>query len=201
MYTLDELALHHGADKSTRFHGYAPIYDALFTPLRQKQIRLLEIGVAFGPSMKLWLDYFPQAIVIGVDVAPHFQTNDPRYYEVIADQTDASKMQWVAKSYGPFDIVIDDGCHLASAAYVSFEALWPGVRAGGLYIIEDTGTYWHPMYRSSVQGWTWLHSFIDDVNQRGKNFHGAPSTGTPVGLETQIKSARFWKGLAVLEKV
>lgn len=200
MFTLDEIALHHGADKSTKFHGYTPVYDRLFTPLRPSPIRLLEIGIEFGKSMRVWLDYFPRAEVFGVDINPQFKWSDPRYHEIVADQSNVEAMQQVADR-GPFDIVIDDGCHRADAAIVSFKALWPAVKSGGLYIVEDVGTYWHPMYQSTAQGWTWLHGFVDDVNQRGKDFYGAPAyTSPPGGLELELKSACFYKGLVVLER-
>ncbi|MFE3638938.1 class I SAM-dependent methyltransferase [Streptomyces sp. NPDC059168] len=49
---------------------------------------------------------------------------------------------WAAER-GPFDIVIDDGSHLNEHVLTSFEALFPHLRPGGLYVVEDTQTaYW-----------------------------------------------------------
>jgi hypothetical protein len=39
----------------------------------------------------------------------------------------------------PIDLVIDDASHLLAATRASFEVLFPRVRPGGLYVIED----WH----------------------------------------------------------
>lgn len=201
MFTLDEIAKHHGADKSTSFHGYAPIYDRLFFPMRDLQIRLLEIGIEYGKSMRTWLDYFPKAEVVGVDVNPLVKLDNPRYTEVIADQNNAASMRQIADTHGPFDIVIDDGCHKADAVSVSFKELWPAVKRGGLYIVEDVFTFYHPMYQSKVQGSSWMHNLVDAVHQRGKSFHGAPDyNGPPSGLETELRFVFFSKGLAVMEK-
>ncbi len=201
MFTLDEIARHHGTDKSTAFHGYTPTYTELFEGRRLNPVQLLEIGVATGCSVRTWLDYFPRATVVGVDIAPQFSWTDPRYHQIIADQYREAEMAERVKPFAPFDIVIDDGCHKADACVRSFNALWPLVKSGGYYIVEDVGTFWHPMYQSTAEGWTWLHSFVDDVQQRGKDFYGAPPYGpAPSGLELQIRSVAFRKGLAILEK-
>lgn len=202
MEPLDQICIRYGADKSTQYHGYAPLYDRLFSPFRAEPFRLLEIGIEFGKSMLTWLDYFPLATIAGVDTHPQFTCANPRYHQIVADQTDAHQMAGVATKFGPFRVVIDDGCHLASAAKVSFEALWLAVEPGGFYIVEDVGTYYHPMYQSPVEGWTWMHGFVDDVHQRGKAFHGAPAyTTEPMNqMEQTLVSVQFVKGLMILTK-
>lgn len=204
METLDDLCKRHGADKSSLYHDYAKSYARLFEAWRDLPIRLLEIGVQYGYSMKTWLDYFSKATIIGVDIDPKFGMVHSRYHEVIADQTNASHMQSVATKFGPFDVVIDDGCHLASAAKVSFDCLWPAVVSDGLYVIEDVCTYYHPMYQSAIYGGGWLHSFVDDVHQRGKNFFGVPGfTPNPTNLtqlEQEIRMLYMFKNLVVLAK-
>jgi hypothetical protein len=47
----------------------------------------------------------------------------------------------VSKNEGPgFDIIIDDGGHTMKQQQDSFRVLWPLVRPGGLYFIEDLET-------------------------------------------------------------
>ena len=41
----------------------------------------------------------------------------------------------------PLDLVMDDASHLGPQTRASFETLFPRLRAGGLYIIEDWS--WH----------------------------------------------------------
>lgn len=49
----------------------------------------------------------------------------------------------MAESDAPYDIIIDDGSHMVRHVIASFEALFPYLRRGGLYIIEDLHTsYW-----------------------------------------------------------
>jgi len=48
---------------------YAKIYEKLFSHKREEPIRLMEIGVLYGNSIKLWENYFPNARnIVGLDV-------------------------------------------------------------------------------------------------------------------------------------
>jgi hypothetical protein len=62
---LTLLAIRHGTDKWGP-HFYTPIYHAVFAHLRDRPVRLLEIGVGGyklrdvgGASLAMWADYFP----------------------------------------------------------------------------------------------------------------------------------------------
>jgi hypothetical protein len=61
------------------------------------------------------------------------------------DQADAKVLhEIVARDFGgePLDLVIDDASHLFEQTRASFNVLFPYVRPGGLYVIED---------------WSWVH--------------------------------------------
>src|ERR1700730_16910374 len=51
-------------------NGYLRIYDRFFEALIDRPVRLLEIGVFRGGSLRLWRDYFPKGIVAGLDLEP-----------------------------------------------------------------------------------------------------------------------------------
>jgi 8-demethyl-8-alpha-L-rhamnosyltetracenomycin-C 2'-O-methyltransferase len=148
MKTLDELFQEFGSDKSSAHanpHGYAAHYEAAFAPLKDKCISLLEIGVGSGASIRAWLDYFPKAAVYGVDTTK--DTNDwntveaapnDRYVFVPGDQ--ASQEFWsefLVEHGHEWDIIIDDGGHYANQVITSYNCLWPAVKPGGFYCIED----------------------------------------------------------------
>jgi len=149
--TLDEIAIKHGTDKATTHpvagHGYAPHYDRLFSPLRDKPIKLLEIGVGGGESIRTWLDYFQVASVFGVDIVsctnpwntPESNA-DARYTFVQGDQGSASFWEeFVSKYSGAWDVIIDDGSHYSNHVIASFDSMWRHVNYGGMYCIEDLG--------------------------------------------------------------
>ena len=139
--TLAELCEHHPTDKCPFHHNYVQIYEMLFSPLRNKQIRLLEIGVFHGDSLRLWEAYFPAAQIFGVDITDKTQYDTKRIKTVIGDQGDRQDLARIIRITGDgLDIILDDGGHRMEQQQISFGALFPAVKSGGLYIIEDIHT-------------------------------------------------------------
>lgn len=151
--TLDEIAIRCGADKASRHpvkgHDYAAHYEDAFGFLQDEQIKILEVGVGGGESIRMWLEYFKNAHVYGCDIVSDtnpFNTHypagtsnpNPRYDFLQGDQ--GSKTHWacfLAFSGRDFTIVIDDGGHFSGQIITTFECLWPAVVPGGYYCIED----------------------------------------------------------------
>jgi hypothetical protein len=57
--------------------GYLRKYEKAFSPLLDKEVRLLELGVHKGGSLIMWRDYFPRGIIVGLDINPPAQIDDP----------------------------------------------------------------------------------------------------------------------------
>ena len=53
------------------------------------------------------------------------------------DQEDREFLKKIGQRYSAFDVIIDDGGHLQSQQQISFGALFPFVKSGGIYVIED----------------------------------------------------------------
>lgn len=149
MKSFDEICISTGTDKATSHpvygHGYAPHYERLFSPFRESAIKLLEIGVGGGESIRAWLSFFPNAKIFGVDIVS--ETNQwntpggsthPRYQFLQGNQIDKTMWACLMADWGTeFDVVIDDGSHINEDIIIAFECLWPAVVAGGLYCVED----------------------------------------------------------------
>ena len=144
--TLDEIMRHFGSDKSSLDHGYCDIYDAYLRTWRLRRVNLLEIGVACGASLKGWSRYFPNGGIVGADIRPECAglcAAYPNIKIVIGDATKtATGAQW--------DIVIDDGSHVAQDIVDAFRLHWPMVTPSGIYAIEDTRCTWSG-YRTYLQ--------------------------------------------------
>jgi predicted O-methyltransferase YrrM len=139
--TLDSLGLLHGTDKSSRTHGYLALYDRLLRPLRLKPVRLLEIGVLGGASLRMWRDYFPAGEIVGLDVDPAAAAHAGERIAVHrADQADVPAMTRLVGTLGPFDIIVDDGSHRWAHQVATLRALLPLVARRGFYIVEDLHT-------------------------------------------------------------
>ena len=68
--TLSEIANDLDTDK-TESQGYIENYDRHFGHLRSKPVRLLELGVLHGGSLLMWQEYFPEGLVVGLDLNPN----------------------------------------------------------------------------------------------------------------------------------
>lgn len=131
-----DIARELGNDKFTDTYAYR-YFDFYERELRGlKPERIVEIGVQGGKSLRLWKRLFPAAEVIGVDVDPAVKVKG---FEVVhADQAEPGAFDWLDWA----DFVIDDGGHTMRQQVRTFAAVWPKVRAGGVYVIEDLHTGW-----------------------------------------------------------
>ena len=153
---LARLATLHGSDKWGR-HWYARHYQAHFAPRRSQPLTLLEIGVGGyedpakgGASLRMWRDFFPQARIYGIDVHEKHGVEEERIRIFRGSQDDPEFLRSVLEATGPLDIVIDDGSHRNDHVVASFNALFPHLREGGIYAVEDTQTSYWPPYGGSL---------------------------------------------------
>ena len=131
-----------------KWHHYFDIYTRHFERYRDRPIRMLEIGVFRGGSLRMWKQYFhPDSTIVGVDIdkscAAH-EIADQNVFVRIGSQADPNFLAEVNGEFGPFDIILDDGSHKTHHQIVSFGALFrSALKDGGCYMVEDTHTnYW-----------------------------------------------------------
>ena len=145
---LDSLALEHGTDKSSAYHGYAAEYGRILEPLRRgpRPKAVVEIGVCrkwdgnrhICPSLAMWADWFalaggPDMVVnvIGLDKC-EFGIDDGRILTLVCDQGDAGHLaaarHALKKGFGDrggVDLIVDDGSHEARHQQMTMKVLWP----------------------------------------------------------------------------
>lgn len=168
--TLDDLAIKHNADKSSLYHNFAVKYDCLLSGIRESASSVLEIGVGGGQSVRMWSDYFPSATIHGADIdgsckACESYSSRIKFHTI--DQRDPAQLQSLGW-FSPFDVIIDDGNHWWCEQILSFQILFPFVRKGGMYIVEDTCTsYWQEYNNNPISCVEWFKRLVDDVNFKG----------------------------------
>lgn len=132
-------------DKNT-VHNYFCIYEKLFHPIKDNKLNILELGVHKGHSLVLWLEYFKNSNVYGVDWKLRRQREDEIFkhylglenirlflYTFNINETDQFNVFKDIK----FDIIIEDGNHDISQQMALFDCLKPRLSHGGIYITED----------------------------------------------------------------
>lgn len=144
-----------------KWHHYFEIYGMLFERYRTiKNLRLLEIGVSKGGSLRLWRSYFhSSATIVGVDISDSCRRLEDAAENIfvrIGDQANDVFLKELLKEFGSFDIIIDDGGHTTSQQLTSFAHLYPGLSPDGLYLVEDTHTSLWEKFQDDASGMTFL---------------------------------------------
>jgi predicted O-methyltransferase YrrM len=148
---LTALADKYKTDKGSGGHHYTEVYEYFFYPIKNNVKKVLEIGVSEGASLKMWTDYFPKAMVYGIDIKDKSRINSKTIKTFIADQADRKKLQnFIDASGAGFDIILDDGGHTIEQQQVSIGYLFRHLKRGGFYIIEDVHTSLNARYRSGI---------------------------------------------------
>ncbi len=159
--TLEEIAIKHKTQKVP--HGYMPIYESFFETLRGKEITLVEVGVWQGASMKTWAEYFYNGRIIGLEKQVQWDSTDENIEVFHCDVADKDSVN-ECMAHRKADIIIDDGSHIATEQLAAFVYLWPFLKKGGWYVVEDLFALYDPAWNKQNE---W--NIIDEINSRMKN--------------------------------
>ncbi|MFA5423982.1 MAG: class I SAM-dependent methyltransferase [Phycisphaerae bacterium] len=130
----------HDTDKVNN-GNYQDGYEASFSSIRHDVKLLFEIGVNRGGSVRAFAEYFPNAVIVGLEIASKYRFDDERIKIEIGDATKPDFINALVEKYGRPDIVIDDGSHFSRDIRASFRLLYPHVKH--CYVIEDYGTQFY----------------------------------------------------------
>ena len=124
-------------------HGYTGIYFLLFNHLKNKNIKIAEIGIENNSSIKLWRSYFDQAEIHGfeyhkdkINSAKNQNLNNTFYHDI--DVSISSNIKNAFLNTGKkFDIIIDDSTHLFSHQINVIMNTKEFLNKEGVLVIED----------------------------------------------------------------
>jgi cephalosporin hydroxylase len=111
---------------------------------------VLELGIYRGGSVVLWNELLRPARLSAIDLAPSREDETLREY-LASDRGRGVRLHWevdqgdraalervlATDELEPLDLVVDDGSHMLDLTTTSFNILFPRLRPGGWYLIED----------------------------------------------------------------
>lgn len=217
--TLNEAAWGTNTDKFAS-HRYERFYESAFDPYRELPIRLLKIGVRDGSSLKLWTRYFAHhEHIYGLEYGLEKQFRPEKYIDpgdrvtvYNGDQSDRRTLDILLKtSGGNFDIVIDDGSHVPWHVLLSFYVLFPSVKPGGLYVVEDVETSYWNVFNARIynyllndtgvgQSGNVVEFFTDLTNIINGRVQGSPNLMLFSKMEHEISSIQFAENCIIIRK-
>jgi predicted O-methyltransferase YrrM len=139
--------------------------------------RIVELGIWEGGSTALLAQLARPEKLVAVDITPEpvrglerfvasHRLHDRVRSHYGIDQADCRRLgDIVASEFSgdPIDLVIDDASHLLVPTRASFETLFPSLRTGGLFVIED---------------WSWEHTMADKLATALGSISGASEVPT-----------------------
>ena len=142
---LDELGKKYSTDKNSSYHNYLNKYEFFLQKMKNDPIHILELGVFNGSSLKMWEDYFENAQIYGVDIDDNCKRyNGERCHVIIQDLGDEELLHQLS-DISP-SIIVEDASHYMSHQIKALYHLFPILKSGGVFIIEDLGTNFN-LYR------------------------------------------------------
>jgi len=156
--SLIELVDNSRTDKQTA-HSYLPVYEELLQKKKLSAKSVLEIGIYYGGSIKLWKDYFTNAKVYAVELFDLRHVWDVLQHDdriVLYTSTDAYDPQFVKTKLADqglrFDMILDDGPHTLESMKACIQLYLPLLADDGILIIED------------IQSMDWLDELRNEVS-------------------------------------
>jgi hypothetical protein len=144
--------------------------------------------------------------IVGIDIQPKSFDLGQRVHFEHADQGNYDDLQRVIENHGQPDIVVDDGSHVAAHVLRSFEFLWPLLRPGGMYVIEDLCTSYYKSYGGgdpppSLSAVGLVQLLVDCVQAEDSTFVRRPGYGTRSDPRySPVGSLHVYPGIAFIEK-
>jgi Glycosyltransferase WbsX/Methyltransferase domain len=142
-------------------------FDRFWSATGFRPRHMLEIGIWDGGSTAFWYEHLRPERLVAIDLqdredSPYFRrwvTAGGLAERVLTrwrtDQADRQALHEIVERDlgGELDLVIDDGSHLDAPTRASFEALFPLLPPGGLYIVEDWAWEHWPEFQDPGHFW------------------------------------------------
>ena len=178
--------------------GYYPYYRELLGGKQDASI--LEVGTAYGGSLLMWHELAPQGYIAGVN--DRDDVDWPDWAEkIICDQADPDLPEMLRPV--TFDLIVDDASHMGGKSRETFKLLWPLVKPGGWYVLEDwpVGMHTSP-YFPAYEGNTMLklaQSFLEFIapDRQLRDMGGVVVHKGAQGTASEI---RYRYGMAMMRK-
>jgi hypothetical protein len=210
---LTKLAIVYNTDKwsDVSKHYYTPHYQQHLKKFKYKKINLLEIGVGGydlpergGNSLRMWNRYFPFGRIFSLDIydkSPHQQR---RIKIFKGSQVDYNFLDNIVEQIkGPIDVIIDDGSHINEHVICTFKHLFPKLKPGGIYVVEDTQTsYWKDYggdntdFQNPGTMMNFFKNLVDCVNYKEFQIENY----VPTYYDKNIASIHFYHNLIFIYK-
>lgn len=217
--TLYDVHLEHDGFVSDKWTGNLIHYERLLKDFRDRDLRMLEIGVQNGGSLQIWSKYFQNGRkFLGCDIDPacgKLDFDDPRVSVIVSDAGAPIAKTLTMRVCGQFDLIIDDGSHMSGDIIRAFLSFFPTLVHDGLFVIEDMScSFWKEFEggldheTSSLAFFKEIANIINmehwqseaDINSRFERFIKAYDLDFDASVLKPIQSIEILNSMVVVRK-
>lgn len=155
--TLHELGIKYSTDKA-HTHGFTHLYGEKLSAFKYDNLKILEIGVWMGCSLKMWEEYFVNSQIFGADIFTeeerkketinyNSKLQPENHVNIIFDENRTKIFvvnqeieEDLLKLPDDLDIIIDDGGHTMFQQQLTLKVMINKLKTNGIYILEDLHT-------------------------------------------------------------
>lgn len=203
----------YNTDKINEYHSFAgknylDIYDSYFKVFKNKKIKMLEIGIRNGASLRTFRDYFKNGEIIGLDINPETAFSENRIKTYIGSQSSVEILEKIFLENDNINIVLDDGSHVNELTIASFNLIFNKLPEGSIYIIEDLAcSYLEEKLKSDIIEGKWPGMDLNDsniemVNKRSQmNEFFLEHIKNLDFRKSNIEFIHFWAQICIIKKI
>lgn len=120
-------------------HSYHIFYEQFFSSLKEKKLKILEIGAFKGNATAAFYFYFKNSSFLSCDIYPDFFLYKSKRIDQLKIDN-SSEIQLQEKILGKcsgFDIIVEDAGHYLKDQIISLFFLFEKLNSGGIFVIEE----------------------------------------------------------------
>jgi cephalosporin hydroxylase len=177
---------------------YLRAYEDLASNFSPRSI--LELGIFQGGSYVFLDKLFNPCRMSAVEISPkpvvpllqYLSRKENRFVHFATSQRDGEMLKQIVlgELADELDLVVDDACHAYEETKASFEFLFPLLRPGGMYVIEDWSWAHRPNYQSPDAPFSNRHALSNLLFEQIMLMGSTPL----------ISEIRVWKFLYLIRK-
>jgi hypothetical protein len=127
----------------------------MFSDDRDNNLKIFEVGIYGGSSVRAWKEYFKNSHIYCGDVNRDYFVNEDRISSFFCDQDNPESIRemWNNETLKDidFDIIIDDGKHEYTSNINFLENSYSKLKDGGIFIIEDLTMFTFDMFEERIE--------------------------------------------------
>lgn len=152
-YDTDKSSQRNNVTDIRHCHPYTLFYEGLFRNKKNAKLKIAELGVLHGSSLRMWHEYFPNSEIYGFDyhddILERFRLTYDNSRIKLANM-DVRYTDKIKKAYAGlqvcYDIIVEDTTHQFEDQIRVIENSYEYLKPGGILILENIFKSYHENY-------------------------------------------------------